>query len=214
MEVKHSSHLMSSIWCLQWWDAQWQYDFIWFGIFSKSWHFSMTNNELKWGMLYLGSFWIVLMNCHSCQKRLVQLTTAACMYHEDMGSDHLLVDSNVVEKAMHVGDQGLNQHHILQCFANKQSSYIDEMMNVQIHAPVWMVVHTNDKVNRVEWLHDKGFDARQHYESKATQQLFCLELQVIILGPSARFVHMIDGYLTIHKDMLIVWGSFDWHKLA
>ena len=41
-----------------------------------------------------------------------------CIYHEDVGSDCLLVGSNIVKKEMHVGAPGPKLHHVLLCDAN------------------------------------------------------------------------------------------------
>ena len=59
-------------------------------------------------------WWIAAVARRVC----IRLITAACMYHEGMGNDPLLVDFNVVEKAVHVWGQGLKPYHELQCDKN------------------------------------------------------------------------------------------------
>ena len=85
---------------------------------SYSQNISVSDNKWKWGYCTWDPvewfWWIAAV----AKKACIYLTTAACMYHKEMESECLLVGSNILEKAMHVGGPGPKLHNVFQCDAN------------------------------------------------------------------------------------------------
>ena len=116
--MNHCSPSLSLIWYLQRWDHRRFDGWIFVEIFVKEQNFTMSDDKKNTGSFFLDQveliWWIAAVSKIVC----ICLTTAACICHEDLESDHLLVSFSAAERAMHVGGKGPKLHHQLLCDIN------------------------------------------------------------------------------------------------